>query len=169
MHIDPYDLCPCGSGKKVKWCCQKILHRSRRSSVSWRIGSPTRPGKLSMTSPATARIPPMRPHCAPKQLAQKARSTKRSNSSRRRLPSTPIRLCSRDAGQFSGDAGGLRGSSGRLSDALVHYPAAAKDHRLRVLERQAAATTSKPAFGCVGLVAAGPQVGSALRDCQRGD
>ena len=25
MPIDPYSLCPCGSGKKVKWCCATIL------------------------------------------------------------------------------------------------------------------------------------------------
>jgi tetratricopeptide (TPR) repeat protein len=24
MAIDPYDVCPCGSGKKFKWCCQEI-------------------------------------------------------------------------------------------------------------------------------------------------
>src|SRR5262245_35925714 len=24
MNIDPYATCPCGSGKKVKWCCQDI-------------------------------------------------------------------------------------------------------------------------------------------------
>src|SRR5438105_3729773 len=24
MAIDPYDPCPCGSGKKFKWCCQPI-------------------------------------------------------------------------------------------------------------------------------------------------
>jgi tetratricopeptide (TPR) repeat protein len=24
MSIDPYSLCPCGSGKKFKWCCQPI-------------------------------------------------------------------------------------------------------------------------------------------------
>ena len=25
MSVDPYALCPCGSGKKVKFCCQSIL------------------------------------------------------------------------------------------------------------------------------------------------
>src|SRR2546422_118229 len=25
MSIDPYQDCPCGSGKKLKWCCQKLL------------------------------------------------------------------------------------------------------------------------------------------------
>ena len=24
MPIDPYASCPCGSGKKFKWCCQPI-------------------------------------------------------------------------------------------------------------------------------------------------
>src|SRR5262249_10320900 len=24
MALDPYDPCPCGSGKKFKWCCQPI-------------------------------------------------------------------------------------------------------------------------------------------------
>src|SRR6059058_4328372 len=24
MAIDPYGPCPCGSGKKFKWCCQPI-------------------------------------------------------------------------------------------------------------------------------------------------
>jgi tetratricopeptide (TPR) repeat protein len=24
MHADPYSACPCGSGKKFKWCCQPI-------------------------------------------------------------------------------------------------------------------------------------------------
>ena len=24
MTIDPYASCPCGSGKKFKWCCQDI-------------------------------------------------------------------------------------------------------------------------------------------------
>src|SRR5262245_37475185 len=24
MTIDPYSSCPCGSGKKFKWCCQPI-------------------------------------------------------------------------------------------------------------------------------------------------
>ena len=24
MAIDPYASCPCGSGKKFKWCCQDI-------------------------------------------------------------------------------------------------------------------------------------------------
>src|ERR1700675_2948603 len=24
MAFDPYDPCPCGSGKKFKWCCQPI-------------------------------------------------------------------------------------------------------------------------------------------------
>ena len=23
-EIDPYALCPCGSGQKFKWCCQKV-------------------------------------------------------------------------------------------------------------------------------------------------
>src|SRR5947199_9119049 len=25
MARDPYSLCPCGSGKKYKWCCQNIF------------------------------------------------------------------------------------------------------------------------------------------------
>lgn len=25
MAMDPYDLCPCGSGKKLKWCCINIM------------------------------------------------------------------------------------------------------------------------------------------------
>src|SRR5437764_6160238 len=24
MAFEPYDSCPCGSGKKFKWCCQEI-------------------------------------------------------------------------------------------------------------------------------------------------
>ena len=24
MSLDPYASCPCGSGKKFKWCCQPI-------------------------------------------------------------------------------------------------------------------------------------------------
>ena len=24
MQNDPYSPCPCGSGKKFKWCCQPI-------------------------------------------------------------------------------------------------------------------------------------------------
>ena len=24
MAFDPYDPCPCGSGKKFKWCCQPV-------------------------------------------------------------------------------------------------------------------------------------------------
>src|SRR5260221_11290026 len=24
MSLDPYAICPCGSGKKFKWCCQPI-------------------------------------------------------------------------------------------------------------------------------------------------
>src|SRR5262245_3459373 len=24
MALNPYDPCPCGSGKKLKWCCQPI-------------------------------------------------------------------------------------------------------------------------------------------------
>src|SRR5258708_20657741 len=24
MALDPYALCPCGSGEKFKWCCQKV-------------------------------------------------------------------------------------------------------------------------------------------------
>lgn len=27
MALNPYDFCPCGSGKKFKWCCQPIHHQ----------------------------------------------------------------------------------------------------------------------------------------------
>jgi hypothetical protein len=28
--IDPYSPCPCGSGKRYKWCCRKLHRRERR-------------------------------------------------------------------------------------------------------------------------------------------
>jgi hypothetical protein len=30
--IDPYESCPCGSGKKFKWCCREKIRKAR----SWR-------------------------------------------------------------------------------------------------------------------------------------
>jgi hypothetical protein len=30
LDIDPYSPCPCGSGKKYKWCCRKLHRRERR-------------------------------------------------------------------------------------------------------------------------------------------
>ncbi len=29
--VDPYSLCPCGSGKKFKWCCQKVEAYAERA------------------------------------------------------------------------------------------------------------------------------------------
>ena len=31
MAIDPYASCPCGSGKKFKWCCQPIYANINRA------------------------------------------------------------------------------------------------------------------------------------------
>ncbi len=31
MPIDPYENCPCGSGKKFKWCCQKVAKFAERA------------------------------------------------------------------------------------------------------------------------------------------
>ncbi len=31
--VDPYSLCPCGSGQKYKWCCQRVepyIERAQR-------------------------------------------------------------------------------------------------------------------------------------------
>jgi uncharacterized protein YchJ len=29
--VDPYSLCPCGSNKKFKWCCQKVEPHAERA------------------------------------------------------------------------------------------------------------------------------------------
>ncbi len=29
--VDPYAPCPCGSGQKFKWCCQKVEPYAERS------------------------------------------------------------------------------------------------------------------------------------------
>jgi uncharacterized protein YchJ len=37
MTTDPYAPCPCGSGKKFKWCCQPIyagIHRAFEQDAS---------------------------------------------------------------------------------------------------------------------------------------
>src|SRR4051812_44338911 len=31
MALDPYAPCPCGSGQKFKWCCQKVEAFAERS------------------------------------------------------------------------------------------------------------------------------------------
>src|SRR5882672_8945217 len=31
MPVQPYDNCPCGSGKKFKWCCQKVARYAERA------------------------------------------------------------------------------------------------------------------------------------------
>jgi tetratricopeptide (TPR) repeat protein len=31
MPVQPYDACPCGSGKKFKWCCQKVVKFGERA------------------------------------------------------------------------------------------------------------------------------------------
>ena len=29
--VDPYSPCPCGSGQKFKWCCQKVEAYAERA------------------------------------------------------------------------------------------------------------------------------------------
>ena len=29
--VDPYSPCPCGSGQKYKWCCQKVEAYAERA------------------------------------------------------------------------------------------------------------------------------------------
>jgi hypothetical protein len=31
MPVDPYQDCPCGSGKKLKWCCQKVVKYAEKA------------------------------------------------------------------------------------------------------------------------------------------
>ncbi len=31
MSVDPYEPCPCGSGKKFKWCCQKVAKHAEKA------------------------------------------------------------------------------------------------------------------------------------------
>src|ERR1700730_1274455 len=31
MAVDPYSPCPCGSGQKFKWCCQKVEAYAERA------------------------------------------------------------------------------------------------------------------------------------------
>src|SRR4051794_25297055 len=31
MAVDPYAPCPCGSGQKFKWCCQKVEAYAERA------------------------------------------------------------------------------------------------------------------------------------------
>ena len=46
MSIDPYALCPCGSGKKVKWCCAPFLSRVQRAFDLLREGQQESAHKL---------------------------------------------------------------------------------------------------------------------------
>jgi len=46
MSIDPYALCPCGSGKKVKWCCAPFLSRVQRAFELLREGQQESAHKL---------------------------------------------------------------------------------------------------------------------------
>jgi tetratricopeptide (TPR) repeat protein len=36
--VDPYALCPCGSGQKLKWCCQKIEEYADRARRLFKAG-----------------------------------------------------------------------------------------------------------------------------------
>src|SRR3954463_16627718 len=38
MDIDQYSFCPCGSGKKFKWCCQNIYGDIERAYVQLQQG-----------------------------------------------------------------------------------------------------------------------------------
>ncbi len=38
--LEPYSPCPCGSGQKFKWCCQKVeayAERAQKLAVSGQI------------------------------------------------------------------------------------------------------------------------------------
>src|SRR3954471_20220479 len=36
--VDPYALCPCGSGQKFKWCCQKMESYADRAQRLYETG-----------------------------------------------------------------------------------------------------------------------------------
>jgi len=38
MAVDPYSLCPCGSGQKFKWCCHKVEDQAERAERFYRNG-----------------------------------------------------------------------------------------------------------------------------------
>jgi hypothetical protein len=38
MAVDPYSPCPCGSGKKFKWCCHKVEAHAERSEKLYENG-----------------------------------------------------------------------------------------------------------------------------------
>ncbi len=38
MAVDPYSLCPCGSGQKFKWCCHKVEDQAERADRLFRSG-----------------------------------------------------------------------------------------------------------------------------------
>src|SRR3954469_20818886 len=38
MALDPYAPCPCGSGKKFKWCCQNIYKDIERAYEQVELG-----------------------------------------------------------------------------------------------------------------------------------
>lgn len=46
MSIDPYAFCPCGSGKKVKWCCAPFLTQVNRAFELLREGQQESAHKL---------------------------------------------------------------------------------------------------------------------------
>src|SRR4051812_1051825 len=36
--VEPYAPCPCGSGQKFKWCCQKVEHQAERAQRLFESG-----------------------------------------------------------------------------------------------------------------------------------
>src|SRR5437868_2864882 len=38
--VDPYSPCPCGSGQKFKWCCQKVEAHAERAQRIFETGQP---------------------------------------------------------------------------------------------------------------------------------
>ncbi len=36
--VDPYSPCPCGSGQKFKWCCQKVESYAEKAMRLWDSG-----------------------------------------------------------------------------------------------------------------------------------
>ncbi len=55
MEIDQYAFCPCGSGKKFKWCCQHIYHDIERAYTQLEQGQ--QDAALRIIDEATARHP----------------------------------------------------------------------------------------------------------------